>query len=126
MPGPSHLIFQTLKNFRQIRHFNPIRLQGSYKSLRPLFKVFSTTTLDYQRPPMRNLISEIVKKCTLPVHRNRILRLELFVPPTSLNVSVVARFSIFAFSVRMAIFQIRAAPLDISFEFWPTLWRFFT
>ena len=75
---------------------------------------------------MRNLISEIVKKCTLPVHRNRTLRLELFVPPTSLNVSVVARFSIFAFFVRMAIFQIRAAPLDISFEFWPTLWRFFT
>ena len=75
---------------------------------------------------MRNLISEIVKKCTLPVHRNRTLRLELFVPPTSLNVSVVARFSIFAFFVRIAIFQIRAAPLDISFEFWPTLWRFFT
>ena len=28
--------------------------------------------------------------------------------------------------MRIAIFQIRAAPLDISFEFWPTLWRFFT
>lgn len=55
---------------------------------------------------MRNLISEIVKKCTaFPVHPNRTLRLQLFVPPTSLNVSVVARFSIFAFFVRMAIFS---------------------
>ncbi|CAH3155975.1 unnamed protein product, partial [Porites evermanni] len=106
---------QTLNNFRQIRHFNPIRLQGSYKSLRQLFKVFSRTTFDYQRPPMRNLISEIVKKkCTFPVHRNRTLRLELFVPPTSLNVSVVARFSIFAFFVRMAIFSNFALRLLIS------------
>ena len=43
-----------------------------------LFKDFSRTTLDFQGPPARNIISQIVQKCTFPVYSNKALRLELF------------------------------------------------
>ena len=60
--------------------------QGSYKKLRPLFKYFSRTTLDFQGPPTRNIIiSQIVQKCTFPVYSNKALRLELFASPDSLH-----------------------------------------
>ena len=38
----------------------------------------------FQRPPTRNLISQIEQKCKFPVHSNRTLRFELFAPPNSL------------------------------------------
>ena len=62
--------------------------QGSYKKLQPFFKDFSRTTLDFQGPPTRNIISQIVQKCTFPVYSNKTLRLELFASPTSLHFSV--------------------------------------
>ena len=61
---------------------------GSYKNLQPFFKDFSRTTLDFQGPPTRNIISQIVRKCTFPVYSNKTLRLELFTSPTSLLFSV--------------------------------------
>ena len=54
--------------------------QGSYKKLQPFFKDFSRTT--------RNIISQIVQKCTFPAYSNKTLRLELFASPTSLHFSV--------------------------------------
>ena len=63
-------------------------LQGSYEKLQPFFKDFSRTTLDFQGPPTRNMISQIVQKCTFPVYSNKALRLELFASPTSLHFSV--------------------------------------
>ena len=56
--------------------------------LEPVFKDFSRTTLDFQGPPTRNIISQIVQKCTFPVYSNKALRLELFASPTSLHFSV--------------------------------------
>ena len=53
-----------------------------------LFKDFSRVTLDFQGPPTRNIISQIVHKCTFPVYSNKALRLELFASPTSLHFSV--------------------------------------
>ena len=41
--------------------------QGSYKKLKPFFKDFSRTT--------RNIISQIVQKCTFPAYSNKTLRL---------------------------------------------------
>ena len=64
------------------------RSQGSYKKLQPFFKDFSRTTLDFQGPPTRNIISQIVQKCTFPVYSNKALTLELFASPTSLHFSV--------------------------------------
>ena len=46
------------------------------------------TTLDFQGPPTRNIISPIVQKCTFPVYSNKTLTLELFVSPTCLQFSV--------------------------------------
>ena len=62
--------------------------RGSYKKLQPFFKEFSRTTLDFQGPATRNIISQIVQKCTFPVYSNKTLRLELFASPTSLHFSV--------------------------------------
>ena len=62
--------------------------QGSYKKLQPFFKDFSRTTLDFQGPPTRKIISQVVQKCTFPVYSNKTLRLELFASPTSLHFSV--------------------------------------
>ena len=42
----------------------------------------------FQGPPTRNIISQIVQKCTFPVYSNKTLRLELFASPTSLHFSV--------------------------------------
>ena len=66
----------------------PLQIQGSYKQLQPFFKDFSRTTLDFQGPPTRNTISQILQKCTSPVYSNKALRLELFASPTSLHFSV--------------------------------------
>ena len=65
-----------------------MRLQGSYKKLQPLFKDFSRTKLNFQGPPTRNVISQMVYKCTFPVQANRFLRLRVFVPSPSLHFSV--------------------------------------
>ena len=35
--------------------------QGSYKKLQPFFKDFSSTTLDFQGPTARNIISQTVQ-----------------------------------------------------------------
>ena len=61
---------------------------GFIKKLQPFFKDFSRTTLDFQGPPTRDMISQIVQKCTFPVYSNKALRLELFASPTSLHVLV--------------------------------------
>ena len=50
-----------------------------------LFNDFSRTTLDFQGPPTRDTISQIVQKCTFPVYSNKTLRLELFASPASLH-----------------------------------------
>ena len=63
----------------------PLQIQGSYKQLPPFFKDFSRTTLDFQGPPTRNTISQIVQKCTFSVYSNKAFRLELFASPTSLH-----------------------------------------
>ena len=65
-----------------------VYLQGSYKKMQPFFKDISSTTLDFQRPPTGNIISQIVQKCTFPVYSNKTLRLELLASSTSLNFSV--------------------------------------
>ena len=51
--------------------------QGSYKKLEPFFKDFLRSTLDFQGPPTRNIISQIVT-----------LRIELFASPSSPHFSV--------------------------------------
>ena len=53
----------------------PVGMQHSYKKLQPFFKDFSRTTLDFQGQLTRNIISQIVQKCTFPVHSNKTLRL---------------------------------------------------
>ena len=74
---------------RYYRKLRGLNAQGnSYKKLQPFFKDFSRTTLDFQGPPTRNIISQIVQKCTFPVYSNKTLRLELFASPTSLHFSV--------------------------------------
>ena len=62
--------------------------QGSCKKLKPLLKVSSRTTFDFQGPSTMDLISQIVQKCTFPVHSKSTLRLKLFAPSTSLYFSV--------------------------------------
>ena len=62
--------------------------QGSYKKLQPYFKDFSKTTLEFQGPPTRNIILQIIQKSTFPVYSNKTLRLEPFASPTSLHFSV--------------------------------------
>ena len=64
------------------------RRQGSYKKLQPFFKDFSRTPLDFQGPPTRNIISQIVQKRTFPAHSNKALTLELSASPTSLHFSI--------------------------------------
>ena len=59
--------------------------QGSYKKLQPFFKDFSRTTLDFHGQPSRNIISQIVQRCTFPVYSKKTLSLELFASPTSLH-----------------------------------------
>ena len=49
---------------------------------------FSRTTLDFQGKLTRDTISQIIQKCTFPVHSNKTLRLEQFASPTSLHFSV--------------------------------------
>ena len=63
--------------------------QGSYKKLQPFFKEFSRTTLDFQGPATRNIISQIVQKCTFPVYSSKTSRLELFASPTSLHCQLI-------------------------------------
>ena len=62
--------------------------QGSYKNLEPFFKDFLRSTLDFQGPPTRDTISQIVQKCTFPVYSNKTLRIELFASPSSPHFSV--------------------------------------
>ena len=52
--------------------------QGSYKNC----SHFSRT---FQGAPARNIISQIVQKCTLTVYSYKALRFELFTSPTSLH-----------------------------------------
>ena len=50
-----------------------------------IFNDFSRITFNFQWPPTRNVISQIVQECTVSVQSNRTLRLELFAPATSLS-----------------------------------------
>ena len=47
------------------------KCQVSYKKLQPFFKDFSRTTLDFHGQPSRNIISQIVQKCTFPVYSKK-------------------------------------------------------
>ena len=60
---------------------------GFIQKITTTFKDFSRTTFDFQGTPTRNVISQIVQKCTLPVHSNRTIRPEVFAPLTSLHFS---------------------------------------
>ena len=65
-----------------------IALQGSYKTLKDFSRAFQRTRFDFQGPPTRNVISQIVQKGTFPVHSNMTLTLEMLAPSTSLHFSV--------------------------------------
>ena len=80
--------------------------QGSYKKLQPFFNDFSRTTLDFQGPPTRNIISQIVQKCIFPVHSNKTSRLELFASPTSLHSLKLKDFSRLCEPCRVAFSQL--------------------
>ena len=70
------------------KYKNVTQLQGSYKKIATILKDFSRTAFDFQGPPTRNVISQIVQKCKFPVNSNGTLRPELFAPPHSLHCSV--------------------------------------
>ena len=72
----------------QNKFFPEETITGFIQKIATIFKDFSRTTLDFQGPPTRNIISQIVQKCTFPVYSNKTLRLELFASPTSLHFSV--------------------------------------
>ena len=80
------------------------RRQGSYKKSQPFFQDFSRTKYNFQGPPTRNVISQIVYKCTFPVQADRFLRLRVFSPsPLQFSVhlfySLLARFTPVFYSV---------------------------
>ena len=60
---------------------------GFIQKMQPFFKDFSRITLAFQGQLTSNIISQIVQKCTFPVHSNKTLRLELFAS-TSLHFSL--------------------------------------
>ena len=62
--------------------------QGSYIKIATIFQGLFKGHIGFQGPPTRNIISQIVHKCTFPVYSNKALRLELFASPTSLHFSV--------------------------------------
>ena len=64
---------------------NVQRILNRVHAKNTFFKHFSRATLDFQGPPIRNTISQIVQKCTFPVYSNKTLRLVLFASPTSLH-----------------------------------------
>ena len=72
----------------QGRQGNPSTHTGFIHKIEPFSKDFSRTTLDFQGPPTRNIILQIVQKCTFPVYSNKTLRLEQFPSPASLHFSV--------------------------------------
>ena len=58
------------------RFFKLVRLLGAKTRVHTekgnhCFKDFSRTSFDFQEPPTRNVLSQIVQKCTFPVHSNR-------------------------------------------------------
>ena len=53
-----------------------------------LFNDYSRTKYNFQGPPTRNVILQIVYKYTFPVQANRFLRLQVFSPSPSLQFSV--------------------------------------
>ena len=57
-----------------------------------LFKDFSRTKLNFQGPPTRIVISQMVYKCTFPVQADRFLRFQVFALPPSLHFSVHLSF----------------------------------
>ena len=44
---------------------------GFVQKIATIFHGFSRTTLDFNGPPTRNIISQIVQKRTLPVYSNK-------------------------------------------------------
>ena len=61
---------------------------GFIQKIATILKDSSKTTFNFQGPPSRNVISQIVQKCKFPVHSNGTLRPELFAPSHSLPYSV--------------------------------------
>ena len=57
---------------------------GFIQKIATILKDFSRTTFDFQGPPSRNVISQIVQNSKFPVHADRTLRPELFASPHSL------------------------------------------
>ena len=64
--------------FRLKSCFDFYRKLGSYKKSQPFCQDFSRTKLNFQGPPTKNVISQMVYKCTFPVQANRFLRLQVF------------------------------------------------
>ena len=56
------------------------------------FQDFSRTKLNFQGLPTRNVISQMVYKCTFPVQANRFLRLQVFASSSFLHFSVHLSF----------------------------------
>ena len=50
------------------------------KKMQPIFKVSSRTTSNFQGPTTRNVISQMVHKCTFSVQAKGILRPQAFAP----------------------------------------------
>ena len=64
--------------------------RGFIQKIATIFsRTFQRPHFHFQGPPIWNVISQIVQKCTFAVHSNRTLRLELFAPPTSLHFSAL-------------------------------------
>ena len=61
--------------------------QGSYKKIATIFEGFFKDHIRFPRTT-RNVISQIVQKCTFPAYSNKTLKVELFASPTSLHFSV--------------------------------------
>ena len=61
--------------------------QGSYKKIATIFQGLFKDHIRFPRTT-RNIISQIVQKCTLPAYSNKTLRLELFASQTPLHFSV--------------------------------------
>ena len=82
--------------------------QGSYKKSQPFFQDFSRTEVNFQGPPTRNAIAQMVHKCTFPVHQaNRLLRLQVFAPSPSLHFQLTCLVSLLAaFTPHVLVFEV--------------------
>ena len=66
---------------------------GFIKKMQPVFKDFSRTTSNFQgHYTSKNVISQMVQKCTFPVYAKRILSPQVFVPSPSQHFSIFGKY----------------------------------